>query len=242
MSEKGKVIRAWLLHFYTSLGLVAALGAFMALLEGRVQAVFLWQGLALFIDASDGPLARKWEVRRWIPTFNGAKLDDIVDYINYTLIPMIFAYQFGIVSGNWVAVLPVVLISSAYGFSQEEAKTDDGFFTGFPSYWNLTVFYLFLLDLPPWVSALLLGILAFLVFVPVKYLTWRSAVLPRLTFALSLIWFLSLGFLLLFFNSLQPWIIWISLLYPVYHLGMSFYISFSPRFGRQKKTARVPLE
>ena len=242
MSEKLMVLRAWLVHFYTSLGLVAALGAFMALLDDRAQAVFLWQGLALFIDASDGPLARRWEVSRWVPSFNGAKLDDIVDYVNYTLIPMIFAYQFGIVTGPWVAVLPVVLISSAYGFSQEAAKTDDGFFTGFPSYWNITVFYLYLLGMAPWLSALLLGALSVLVFVPVKYLTWRSAVLPRLTFALSMIWFLSLGGLLLFFDSVMPWIIWISLLYPVYHLGMSFYISLSTGFGNQDSAVRVPLE
>lgn len=242
MSDRSKVLRAWLLHFYTSLGLVAALGAIIALLDGRAQAVFLWQGLALFIDASDGPLARRWEVRRWTPTFNGAKLDDIVDYVNYTLIPMIFAYQFGIVAGPWVAALPLVLISSAYGFSQEAAKTDDGFFTGFPSYWNLTVFYLYLLGSAPWVSALLLSVLAVLVFVPVKYLTWRSAVLPRLTFALSMIWFLSLGGLLLFFDNLQPWMIWVSLLYPAYHLGVSFYISIAARFDARRKTSRVPLE
>ena len=242
MSDKFKVLRAWLVHFYTSLGLIAALGAFMALLDGRAQGVFFWLGLALLIDATDGPLARKWEVNRWIPTFNGAKLDDIVDYINYTLIPVVFAYHFGIVSGLWAAMLPVVLISSVYGFSQEAAKTEDGFFTGFPSYWNLTVFYLYLLGAAPWLSALLLGVLAVLVFVPVKYLTWRSAVLPRLTFALSMFWFLSLGGLLLFIDRVQPWMVWISLIYPLYHLGMSFYISLSDRFGLQGRGVRVPLE
>lgn len=242
MSDNLKVLRAWLVHFYTSLGLIAALGAIMALLDGRAQAVFLWQGLALFIDATDGPLARRWEVSRWIPTFNGAKLDDIVDYINYTLIPVIFAYYFGIVADLWTVVLPVVLISSAYGFSRETAKTEDGFFTGFPSYWNITVFYLYLLGTASWVSALLLSVLAILVFVPVKYLTWRSTALPRLTFVLSMVWFLSLGGLLLFFDTVQPWIVWISLLYPAYHLGVSFYLSLSARFDKQGRAVRVPLE
>ncbi len=181
MKNGFNITRAWLVHFYTATGLIAAFLAFRALLDGNAHTVFLWLGLALFIDATDGPLARRWEVRRWIPTFNGRKLDDIVDYINYTLIPMIFAYQFGIVTGLGMVVLVVVLMVSAYGFSREEAKTDDGYFTGFPSYWNLLIFYLYLLNLAPWVSAVVLGAFAVLVFIPVKYLTWKSPVLPRLT-------------------------------------------------------------
>ncbi|MFN2280832.1 MAG: CDP-alcohol phosphatidyltransferase family protein, partial [Anaerolineales bacterium] len=181
MREKLIILRAGLVHIYTAMGLVVAFASFLAMLNGDARAVFLWQGLALFIDATDGPLARRWEVTRWIPTFNGRKLDDIVDYINYTLIPILFTFYFEIVNGPGVIVLPVVLMASAYGFSQEHAKTDDGYFTGFPSYWNLLVFYLFLLKLPPWASAVILGMFAVLVFVPVRYLTWRSTVLPRLT-------------------------------------------------------------
>lgn len=228
MPERLKIYRAWLVHIYTAAGLIAAFFSFRALLNGDAQTVFLWQGLALFIDASDGPLARRWEVRRWTPAFNGRKLDDLVDYINYTLIPVVFAYHFGIVNGPWMIVLPVVLMASAYGFSQEEAKTDDGYFTGFPSYWNLMVFYLFLLDLAPWISAGMLAVFAGLVFVPVKYLTWRSAVLPRLTFVLSIAWFLILAGLLWWFDSVPPWVVWCSLYYPVYHLVMSFYVSIRP--------------
>ena len=40
-------------------------------------------------------------------------------------------------------VLP--LLASAYGFSQVNVKTDDGFFLGFPSYWNIVAYYLFVL-------------------------------------------------------------------------------------------------
>ena len=224
MKNGFNIARSWLVHFYTATGLIAAFLAFRALLDGNARTVFLWLGLALFIDATDGPLARRWEVSRWIPTFNGRKLDDIVDYINYTLIPMIFAYQFGIVTGLGMVVLVVVLMVSAYGFSQEEAKTDDGFFTGFPSYWNLVIFYLYLLNVAPWVSAVVLGFFAVLVFIPVKYLTWKSPVLPRLTILLSLIWFGFLAGLMLFFEDAPSWLLWVSLLYPVYHFGVSFYL------------------
>lgn len=237
MNKGLNIARAWLVHFYTATGLIAAFQALRALLDGNAHTVFLWLGLALFIDATDGPLARQWEVRKWIPTFNGRKLDDIVDYVNYTLIPMLVAYQFKIVTGPGSIILMAVLIISAYGFSQEEAKTDDGYFTGFPSYWNLIIFYLYLLDLGPWVSGVVLGAFAVLVFIPVKYLTWKSPVLPRLNFILSLMWFGFLASFMLWFEDVPRGAIWVSLLYPAYHFGLSFYLylggKLNPRIQRK---------
>jgi phosphatidylcholine synthase len=229
MDHKYKIIRAWLVHLYTAAGLITTFAAFRALLDGDARTVFLWQGVALFIDATDGPLARRWEVSRWIPSFSGRKLDDIIDYINYTLIPMLFAYSFGMVTGLGRGVLPLVLIVSAYGFCQEQAKTDDGYFTGFPSYWNLVIFYLYLLGAAPWVSTAVLTTFAVLVFVPVKYLTWKSPRLGRLTMGFSLVWFLSLGGMMLWFDQVPDWVVWVSLLYPVYHLGISFYLFLTRR-------------
>jgi len=227
MSHKLKTARAWLVHAYTAAGLIAAFAALQAVLNGEPQIVFLWLGAALFIDATDGPFARRWEVTRWTPSFSGRKLDDIVDYINYTLIPILFAYQFGLVAGPGTAVLPVVLMASAYGFCQEDSKTADGYFTGFPSYWNVVIFYLYLLGAGSWVAASVLGIFAGLVFVPVKYLTWKSPVLPKLTLVLSLIWGVTLAVLLVWFKAAPQGLVWISLLYPLYHLGTSFYLSIS---------------
>jgi phosphatidylcholine synthase len=224
MSEQFKTIRAWLVHVYTATGLIAAFAAFRALLNGDARTVFLWLVVAIFIDATDGPLARRWEVTRRTPSFSGRKLDDIVDYINYTLIPMVFAYHFGMVTSVGTAVLPVVLMASAYGFCQETAKTDDGYFTGFPSYWNLIVFYLYRLDAAPWLSAAVLGVFAALVFVPVKYLTWKSPVLHRLTLVSSMIWCVVIAGLVIVFDAAPRWIVWLSLLYPVYHIGVSFYL------------------
>jgi phosphatidylcholine synthase len=225
MSHKFKKARAWLVHAYTAAGLIAAFAAFQALLNGNAQSVFLWQGVALFIDATDGPFARRWQVTRWIPAFSGRKLDDIVDYINYTLIPVLFASYFGLVSGPGTVILPVVLIASAYGFCQEQAKTEDGYFTGFPSYWNLVIFYLYLLNPSSRAAVFVLGTFAVLVFVPVKYLTWKSPVLRRWTFVLSMIWGVTLASLLIWFNTAPQWLVYLSLLYPLYHLGASFYLS-----------------
>lgn len=235
MSEKFKIIRAWLVHFYTATGLIATFAAFRALLAGDAHTFFMWLGVALFIDATDGPLARRWEVTRWASSFSGRKLDDIVDYINYTLMPIFFAYHSGMVSGVGAAVLPVVLMASAYGFCQESAKTTDGYFTGFPSYWNLVIFYLYLLGAAPWVSALVLGVFAVLVFVPVEYITWKSPQLRRLTFVLSMIWCVIVAGLMLWFDAVSQWVVWLSLLYPAYHIGVSFYLYIS----RQRSKLRA---
>ncbi len=218
------ILRAWAVHIYTSLGLLAAFMALRALFMGRAQEVFLWLGIALFIDASDGPLARRWQVRRWTPDFNGRKLDDITDYINYTFIPVLFAYRFAMVVGVGVPVLGLVLLASAYGFCQEAAKTDDGYFTGFPSYWNIAIFYLYLFHSHATVAAAALATLAIMVWIPLKYPTWKSKPLRRLTFGLSLVWGLSLLALLITFDRAPLWLLWGSFLFPVYYFSLTFYL------------------
>lgn len=221
------VLRAWAVHIYTSLGLLAAFLALRALFAGNAQHVFIWLGVALFIDATDGPFARRWQVQRWTPDFNGRKLDDITDYINYTFIPMLFAYRFGMVAGAGVPVLGLVLVASAYGFCQEVAKTDDGYFTGFPSYWNIAIFYLYLLGAHPTLTALALATLAILVWVPIKYVTWKIKPLRRLTLGLSFLWSLSLLALLITFDAAPALLLWASLLFPVYYFGLTLYLHFT---------------
>lgn len=218
------VLRAWAVHIYTSLGLLTAFLALRALFAGSAQGVFIWLGVALFIDATDGLFARRWQVHRWTPDFNGRKLDDITDYINYTFIPVLFAYRFGMVTGAGIPVLGLVLIASAYGFCQEAAKTDDGYFTGFPSYWNIAIFYLYLLRVHPAVTAAALAALAIMVWVPVKYVTWKNKPLRRLTLGLSFLWGLSLLALIITFEQAPSPLLWGSLLFPVYYFGLTFYL------------------
>lgn len=226
-SSRFFVLRAWAVHGYTSLGLLAAFLALQALLAGNAHRVFIWLGVALFIDATDGIFARRWQVQRWTPHFNGRKLDDITDYINYTLIPMLFAYRFGLVTGVGIPVLGLVLIASAYGFCQEVAKTDDGYFTGFPSYWNVAIFYLYLLRVHPTVAALTLAFLAILVWVPIKYVTWKNKPFRRLTLGLSLVWSVSLLSLLVTFEQVPALLLWGSLFFPAYYFGLTLYLHFT---------------
>ena len=150
-------LRGWAIHLYTSLGLVVGLLALMAIFDGNAHRSVALLGLALLIDATDGTLARVSDVERWTPRFDGRKLDDIIDYLNYTFIPVVFAYRFGLVTGlGGQIVLGLVLILSAYGFCQTAAKTEDGFFTGFPNFWNIVILYLYVLEFSPGINTLIL--------------------------------------------------------------------------------------
>ena len=221
-------LRAWSVHLYTSLGLVAGFFALRAMLAGEAHAAFIFLGIALWLDATDGPFARRWEVKRWLPHFDGRKLDDITDYLNYTFLPVFFAYRFGLVDGPvGMGVLAAVLISSAYGFCSAGAKTSDHYFTGFPSYWNVVIFYLYLLNGSAWINTLMLALFAALVWVPVKYITWQTRHLRKLTLIGSFLWGGGLLLLLITFQAAPAWLLWGSLLYPLYHFGLSFYLYIS---------------
>jgi phosphatidylcholine synthase len=181
---------AWLVHLYTASSAVLAFLATRAIFEYRFRDAFFWLAAAMVIDATDGVLARAARVSRRIPWFNGAKLDDIVDYLTYVFVPALFVWRSLLVPDAWtLPVTGAMLLSSAYGFNREDAKTSDHFFTGFPSYWNIVVFYLFVMHLAPRVNAMVLLGLALLVFVPIRYLypsrtpRWRGV-----TLALGIVW------------------------------------------------------
>ena len=140
--------RAWSVHLYTSLGLVCGFLALSSILNYDSKQAFFWLGIALIIDATDGTLARKYNIKMWTPGFDGRKLDDITDYLNYAFIPVFFIWRFELISGNWLIVVPLILLASVYGFCQSDAKTDDGYFTGFPNFWNLVALYLFIFQWP----------------------------------------------------------------------------------------------
>ena len=239
-SGKMAVVRAYAVHFYTSLGLVAALLAMIAAAEGRPRDVFIFLGLALWIDSSDGTLARGWEVKLWTPRFDGRKLDDIIDYLTYTFIPVYFAYHYQVVPRGWAWVLVPVLLSSVYGFCQQAAKTDDGYFTGWPSYWNMAIFYMFIMHTNPLVNAAILLVLSALVFVPIKYIyPSQTQVLKKLNIGLGAVWFITYCLILANFDNPSPALIYLSLLYPAYYLGLSFFLNFKPRVSSWLQGARI---
>lgn len=222
---KWKVYRAWLVHFYTASGVVMALLAAVAIIDGRALPAALWIALAMFIDGTDGNLARAWEVKKYAPTFDGRKLDDITDYLTYTFIPVLFMHQFGIVTGRWGWVLFAVLVGSAYGFCNTHAKTADGFFTGFPSYWNAVALYLYWLSFPVWLAGMLLLGLVALTFFPMKFISFNQTPQLRKTDrTLFAIWAVMLVILFMDFEHPARWLLYASLFYPVFYFGASAWL------------------
>ena len=164
---------AWGVHLYTGLGLVAAAAIAVLIVHGGHESfrlAFLLMIVATLIDATDGTLARAVRVMEVLPGFDGRRLDDIVDFLTYTFLPLLLVWRAGLVPEGQHYWLLLPLLASAYGFCQVSAKTDDGYFLGFPSYWNLVAFYLFVLRLPPWGALTLVLTLALLTFVPTRYL------------------------------------------------------------------------
>lgn len=183
--------------------------------------------LAVLIDASDGTLARLVRVKELIPWFDGDRLEDIVDYLNYVLVPSLFLIRADLLPQEdalWLAAVP--LVASAYGFCQKEAKTSDHFFLGFPSYWNIVAFYLYVMQTPRWANAFLILIFSALVLVPIKYLyPSRSPVLRGLTINLGILWGI-LVFIMIYTLPHPPTpIVLTSLLYPAYYFGLSLWIA-----------------
>jgi len=224
-ASPGRVALAWGVHAFTASGAVVATVALLAIASGDFRSAVLLMLVALTIDAVDGTLARRVEVERVLPSFDGRRLDDMVDYINYVLVPAVFLVATGALS-HWAwAALPV--LASAYGFSQSAAKTDDDFFLGFPSYWNVIAIYVWLLEVPPpWATATI-ALFAALVFVPLKYVyPSKMPVLRRTTAALALGCTALVTYAVL--NREQAdslHLVEISLLFPVYYLAVSW------RFG-----------
>lgn len=229
-SKAGPValVAAWLVHIYTATGVALAMLTVMAVWDhATVRA--LWLGLAaMVVDGTDGMLARRLQVKRWIPWFDGALLDNVVDYLTYVFTPMVLLWSTGYLGhGMMATVLAVMpLLASAYQFCRVDAKTTDHLFLGFPSYWNIAAFYVVVLDLGPRTVALLLTVCAALVFVPIGYVyPSRTDTLRGLTLVLTTVWLVSYAVLLSQVPSPGPVWLAISLAYVGYYVALSLYLT-----------------
>ena len=222
---------AWLAHLYTATGAVLAFLATRAVFVDDYRAAFLWLALQVAVDATDGMLARRARVSERLPWFNGAKLDDIIDYLTYVFIPALVVWRASLVpDASMLVVVSAVLLSSAYGFNRTDAKTSDHFFTGFPSYWNIVVFYLLVAGFSGMTNAAILIALAILVFVPIRYIYPSRTVTARaLTMILGIAWGASMLVMLWSYPAASRSLFWASLLYPAYYFGLSLFLQFRNR-------------
>jgi phosphatidylcholine synthase len=214
----------WLLHLYTASGAYFGVQALLAVTRGEMYLAFQFMMLTIFIDGTDGTIARYIRVSERLPQIDGRSLDDVVDYFTYVIVPVFAMANFGIISDHWAVWAPIVL-ASGFGFANVNAKTEDDFFLGFPSYWNLVALYLFLFGWPTWVNSLLVLVLAALVFAPIRFI-YPSKTKPykALTIGLGLIWTVQTAALVVCPDLLPEWWLPSSLFYPVYYVSMSLYL------------------
>lgn len=224
-----KKIIATAVHIYTSLGLLFAFTAALALVTSDIKLFFISLWMTIVIDSTDGLLARHFGVKEILPHFDGRRLDDLIDFITYAFLPCVALVVFNVLpsSWGWVAVLP--LLASAYGFSQDNAKTEESF-VGFPSYWNVVFLYLYILSPSNWLVILLLLALSFFVFVPIHYIyPSKTRWLKNISLPLTGLYGVIYGIICIFLNA--EWIrelTLISLAYPAYYFVVS--IMYHRRF------------
>jgi phosphatidylcholine synthase len=231
----------WCVHLYTAMGLVCAAGIAVCIVEGggsNFRWAFVLMLVAALIDATDGTLARAVRIREAVPSFDGRRLDDIIDFLTYTALPLLLVWRAGILPAGQEVWLLLPLVASAYGFCQVSSKTDDGYFLGFPSYWNLVALYLYLLHfyvvpLPGWLSVGAVVGLSLLTFVPSRYLyPSQKGRLNRLTNVFGAVWAGLLAWVLYRLpvdgsaaDEATRWLIVFSLLFPLYYMGVSWAVS-----------------
>jgi phosphatidylcholine synthase len=240
MAGSSRASVAWIAHLYTALGLLLAVGMTVCLFRGGAEAfrwAFACMLAACLVDATDGTLARRLRVKERLPNFDGTKLDDLIDFLTFTSLPLALIWRAELVPPAASGVLVFALVASAYGFCQIPAKTTDGYFVGFPSYWNIVAFYLYVLAMPGWAAAALILVLALLTFVPSYYLyPSRGAFLSRLTNFLGGVWVMLLVWILWDLpsddaapepNGYHRWLPIASLFYPAYYMIVSWALTLA---------------
>lgn len=212
------------MHAFTASGAVLAVLALWEIGRGGYAAAAIYMLVAMAIDSVDGTLARRARVAERAPRIDGRRLDDIVDYANYAIVPAVFLLTQGALL-HWSAAALAVL-ASAYGFAQRDAKTADDFFLGWPSYWNVVALYVWKLGVSPAAATAWVVLFAVLVFVPLKYVhpsqlrRWRGA-----TAIGGFVWIWALALAVWFPEAAtRVRLVELSLVFPAWYLGLSVWL------------------
>ncbi|GAB3698918.1 CDP-alcohol phosphatidyltransferase family protein [Mariniluteicoccus flavus] len=168
----GHVVRAWLVHAFTMTGIAWASLAAIALVRGDVLAMWGWLGVALVVDGLDGTFARRAEVKKYVPWFDGSVLDLIVDYLTWTFIPALFMYlhvPFG--PGPMPLIMMITICAtSMFCYCNTGMKSSDNYFVGFPAAWNIVAVYFWILQTGPVFNVVASIVLAALTLAPIVFL------------------------------------------------------------------------
>jgi phosphatidylcholine synthase len=186
----GRLHGAFLIHVLTASGAAFAFLALRAAVDNRWSAMFMWLGLALAVDAADGPLARYFRVGERLPRWSGETLDLVVDFVTYVFVPAYAIAASGLLLWPLDAAAGVLIVTTgALYFADRHMKTPDHHFRGFPALWNCAAFYVLLLRPAGWLAAVLVVFLAALTFVPFRFIhPLRVRRLRGLNLALLAVW------------------------------------------------------
>jgi phosphatidylcholine synthase len=218
-----RVALAYGVHLFTATGAVWGFLGLLAIFEHNWRMMIIYMIVAMLVDGFDGMLARWADVKKYANGIDGALLDNILDYLNYVVVPALFLVEADILPESLRLLAACsILLTSAYQFTQSDAKTDDHHFKGFPSYWNVVALYMLIMNLPQWLNFGFLMLFNVMVFIPIKYIyPSRNSYLRQLTLGLTYLYgAIGIWGLLLYPN--QPkWIVWVSFIYVAYYLVLS---------------------
>ncbi len=232
--------QAWAVHVLTTLGIVAAMFALRDVLTAHPDYAILWLLITLLIDGVDGPIARALMVRERVPRIDGYVLDLIIDYVTCVIVPAAFMYEFNVVPENnfGIAVLCLLVFTSAIWFSRTDMMSDENWFRGFPAAWNLVAPLMFLMHARTVVGAVLTLVLslASLTNLPFPHVL-RATFLRPYTIFFMLVWVTAIA-VGAFMYPEHPWI-----LRPLLYVGSIYFVVLTVLRGvHDRRTRRVAAE
>lgn len=230
-------ILAWSVHAFTASAACLGLLTLIKIYQHDYKNALWLMVATIVIDALDGTLARLVGVKKILPDLDGALLDNLVDYVNYVITPCFFLFVKSDMLPEAFSpfVLIAIIITSSYQFCQSDAKTPDHFFKGFPCYWNIAVFYMFIFNTSMAFNAWFLSLFCVLIFVPIKYVypsrldyLTESKLLKVMMHGFSITYGLCSGIILWIYPDVNTVCLLLSLAYITLYFSLSFYRTYSP--------------
>ena len=164
-----------------------------------------------------------------MPRIDGRTIDDIVDYLTFTFIPLLLLWRMGWVPAPAAAWIAPALVTSLLGFANVGAKQESsGFFLGFPSYWNVYALYagIACARWGPWLPGLGVLVFAALTVMPVRFVypnlaprPWRAWIIGG-----AIAWTAVLAAMLPAYPRASGGMLALSLVYPVFYFAVSAHL------------------